>query len=123
MTWNIDFHPEFYLEFVELPTDVRLELLAKVALIEAFGHNLKRPHVDTLNGSSYANMKEIRFQADDGVWRVAFAFDPRRCAILLVAGDKSGGSEKRFYRQLIEIADSRFKTHLTKLMEQTTDDD
>jgi hypothetical protein len=67
-------------------------------------------------------MKEIRFQADDGVWRVAFAFDPRRCAILLVAGDKSGGSQKRFYRQLIEIADSRFKDHLTKLKEQETDD-
>ena len=123
MTWNIDFHPDFYLEFVELPTDVRLELLAKVALLEIFGSNLKRPHVDTLNGSSYPNMKEIRFQADDGVWRVAFAFDPRRCAILLVAGDKSGGSEKRFYRQLIEIADSRFQTHIMKLMEQTIDDD
>jgi hypothetical protein len=122
MTWNIDFHPEFYSEFLELHNDVRLELLAKVALLEVFGPNLKRPHVDTLNGSSYANMKEIRFQAADGVWRVAFAFDPRRCAILLVAGDKSGSSEKRFYRQLIETADSRFKDHLTELMEQETDD-
>jgi hypothetical protein len=122
MIWNIDFHPDFYAEFIELPDTVRLELLAKVALLEVFGSNLKRPHVDTLNGSTCANMKEIRFQADDGVWRVAFAFDPRRCAILLVAGDKSGGSQKRFYRQLIEIADSRFKDHLTKLTEQETDD-
>ncbi len=122
MIWNIDFHPDFYSEFSELPTDVRLELLAKVSLLEIFGPNLKRPHADTLNGSTYANMKEIRFQATDGVWRVAFAFDPRRSAILLVAGDKSGGSEKRFYRQLIETADSRFNDHLTKLMEQETDD-
>jgi hypothetical protein len=67
-------------------------------------------------------MKEIRFQAADGVWRVAFAFDPQRCAILLVAGDKSGGSEKRFYRQLIEVADSRFDDHLAKLVEQAEDD-
>jgi hypothetical protein len=67
-------------------------------------------------------MKEIRFQAADGVWRVAFAFDPRRCAILLVAGDKSGSSEKRFYRRLLEIADSRFKEHLTKLIEEEKDD-
>ena len=67
-------------------------------------------------------MKEIRFQAADGVWRVAFAFDPRRCAILLVAGDKSGGSEKRFYRQLLEIADGRFKDYLNKLTEQGTND-
>lgn len=122
MTWNIDFQPEFYSEFLELPNDVRLELLAKVALLEIFGPNLKRPHVDTLNGSNYANMKEIRFQAADGAWRVAFAFDPRRCAILLVAGDKSGSSEKRFYRQLIETADSRFQDHLTELREQETDD-
>jgi hypothetical protein len=112
MIWNIDFHPNFYSEFIELPADVRLELLAKIALLEVFGPNLKRPHVDTLNGSTYANMKEIRFKAADGVWRVAFAFDPSRNAILLVAGDKSGSSEKRFYRQPIEIADSRFKNHL-----------
>jgi hypothetical protein len=122
MTWNIDFHPDFYLEFLELSNEVRLELLAKVSLLEVFGPDLKRPHVDTLNGSSYANMKEIRFQAADGVWRVAFAFDPRRCAILLVAGDKSGSSEKRFYRRLLEIADSRFKEHLTKLIEEEKDD-
>jgi hypothetical protein len=50
----------------------------------------------------HANMKELRFKASDGEWRVAFAFDPRRQAILLVAGHKSGGSQKRFYRQLIE---------------------
>jgi hypothetical protein len=53
---------------------------------------------------------------------VAFAFDPLRCAILLIAGDKSGSSEKRFYRQLIEIADGRFNDHLTKLTEQEADD-
>ncbi len=122
MIWNIDFHPDFYSEFIDLPNEVRLELLAKVALLEVFGPNLKRPHVDTLNGSTHANMKEIRFRAADGVWRVAFAFDPRRCAILLIAGDKSGSSEKRFYRQLIEIADSRFNDHLTKLTEQAADD-
>jgi len=122
MTWNIEFHSDFYSEFTELPTDVRLEFLAKLTLLQEFDPNLKRPHVDTLNGSTYTNMKELRFQAADGVWRVAFAFDPRRSAILLVAGDKSGSSEKRFYKQLIKIADSRFAGHLNKLMEQETDD-
>jgi hypothetical protein len=63
-------------------------------------------------------MKELRFKAADGVWRVAFAFDPRRYAILLVAGDKSGGSEKRFYQQLIKIADDRFDAHLAQLKTQ-----
>jgi hypothetical protein len=60
-------------------------------------------------------MKELRFGGADGVWRVAFAFDPNRKAILLVAGDKSGGGEKRFYRQLIEKADERFDSHLAKI--------
>ena len=57
-------------------------------------------------------MKELRCNAADGVWRIAFAFDPDRQAILLVGGDKSGGSEKRFYKQLIARADDRFDRHL-----------
>ena len=56
-------------------------------------------------------MKKLRFDANDGVWRGAFAFDPKRQAVLLVAGDKSGGSEKRFYRQLIAKADEQFVAH------------
>ena len=59
-------------------------------------------------------MKELRFDAADGVWRVAFAFDPKRNAVLLIAGDKSGGGEKRFYRQLIAKADERFEEHLAR---------
>ena len=57
-------------------------------------------------------MKERRCNADDGVWRIAFAFDPKRTAILLVAGDKAGVKEKRFYKQLIAKADERFSHHL-----------
>ena len=60
-------------------------------------------------------MKEIRFSAADGEWRVAFAFDTKREAILLVAGDKSGSSEKRFYRRLVRKADERFQAHLDRL--------
>jgi hypothetical protein len=54
-------------------------------------------------------------KADGGVWRVAFAFDPERNAVLLVAGDKSGASEKKFYKRLIEKADKRYKEHLDNL--------
>jgi hypothetical protein len=56
-------------------------------------------------------MKELRFMADDGAWRVAFAFDAVRSAILLVGGDKSGISKDKFYRNLIEVADRRFDQH------------
>ena len=59
-------------------------------------------------------MKELRFDAADCVWRVAFAFDPKRNAVLLIAGDKSGGGEKRFHRQLIARADERFDEHLSR---------
>jgi Gp49-like protein DUF891 len=58
---------------------------------------------------------ELRFEATDGEWRAAFAFDPERRAILLVAGDKSGGSQKRFYKSLIVKADLRFSEHLEGL--------
>jgi hypothetical protein len=57
-------------------------------------------------------MKELRFEAADGVWRFAFAFDPPRQAIVLCGGDKSGGSERRFYRRLIALTDQRFDVHL-----------
>ena len=70
--------------------------------------------MDTLKGSKHPNMKELRFDASDGIWRVAFAFDRKRNAILLVAGDKSGGNETRFYKQLIAKADERFDDHLER---------
>lgn len=60
-------------------------------------------------------MKELRFRAADGVWRVAFAFDPKSEGILLVAGDKSDGSEKRFYERLIKKADARYAKHLQRI--------
>jgi hypothetical protein len=63
-------------------------------------------------------MKELRFDASDGAWRLAFAFDPKRRAILLVAGDKSGGSQKRFYRELIRKADQRFDAHLDRIQKE-----
>jgi len=106
---------EFKPEFDALAQDVRREILALARVLQEFGPQLGRPRVDTLKGSRYANMKELRFSAADGEWRVAFAFDPRRRAILLVAGDKSGGSAARFYRELIRKADERFDAHLTRI--------
>jgi hypothetical protein len=123
MEWKVEFHEAFEPEFDELEVQVQDDLLAKVLMLEQFGPNLGRPHVDTLQGSRHGNMKELRFTAADGVWRVAFAFDPDRCAILLVAGDKSGGSQKRFYKQLIEKADQRFESHLVRLRKLRRDGD
>lgn len=114
MTWIVELAEEFETEFDALPAPVQDELLAQAKVIECFGPATGRPRVDTLKRSRHANMKELRFDADGGVWRVAFAFDPRRHAVLLVAGDKSGGSEKLFYTRLIAKADQRLDNHLRR---------
>lgn len=97
-------------------------MLARIELLELFGPHLGRPHVGTLNGSRYSNMKELRFAAADGVWRFAFAFDTNRKAIILCGSDKSGGSEKRFYRKLMDSADERFAAHERKIRVLKKDD-
>ena len=115
MDWPVAFHEAFAEEFLELDPRVRRELAAGIALLRRFGPHLRRPYADTLNGSRHANMKELRFAAAGGAWRVAYAFDPSRRAIVLVAGDKAGQSGRRFYQQLIARADARFDDHLDEL--------
>ena len=118
MSWNVEFYPLFGEEFLDFSETVQDALLAEVGMLEKYSPLLNRPHVDTLNGSKHTNMKELRFSADNGVWRVAFAFDPKRQANLLVAGDKSRMSDKRFYKQLITKADEGFDNHLSQLQEE-----
>lgn len=115
MPWRVEFHPDFLPEFDALAEAVQIEMAAHAELVRAYGPELKRPHADTLKGARHANMKELRFRADGGAWRLAYAFDPERKAILLVAGDKSGGSQRKFYEKLIAKADQRFSSHLEGL--------
>ncbi|VAW11073.1 Toxin HigB [hydrothermal vent metagenome] len=110
--WTVEFFSAFEMEFDTFTEAVQDAILIKAKLLEKEGPQLGRPHADTLVGSRHANMKELRCYADDGAWRIAFAFDPKRKAILLTAGDKAGIKEKRFYRQLISKADERFDRHL-----------
>ena len=110
--WTIELHIAVRAEIAVLPTPVRKALGTALLAVEIDGPNLGRPTVDTLKGSRHANMKELRFDEDDGVWRFAFAFDPARRAVVLVGGDKQGENQRRFYRWLIETADARFDAHL-----------
>jgi hypothetical protein len=110
--WKVEFHDEFLPEFRKFPSLVKNELAARIERLQELGPLLGRPYVDTLKGARHPNIKELRFDADGGVWRVAFAFDPERSAILLVGGDKAGISKSRFYVDLINIADRRFEQHL-----------
>jgi hypothetical protein len=112
--YSVVFHEEFDPEFQLLAAEVQDELLAHAKLLAQFGPTLGRPSVDTLEGSRHANVKELRFDAAGGVWRVAFAFDPARRAVVLVAGNKTGKGTRRFYRTLIRRADDRFDSWLAK---------
>ena len=114
MAWTVAFFDAVEAEFDTFPEEVQDAILARIILLEREGPRLGRPHADTLKGSRHTNMKELRCTAGDGVWRIAYAFDPDRKAILLTAGSKSGRSEKRFYRQLIAKADERFDRHLAR---------
>jgi hypothetical protein len=115
MPWTVLFHEAFDLEFRELKEGLQDELLAHAKLLQEFGPQLGRPTVDTLKGSKHANMKELRFEWQREVWRVAFAFDPRRQAILLAAGDKGGTDQRRFYQRLISTADRRLDEYVAAL--------
>ena len=115
MTWKVCLHPEFEKDFKNFSEPIQDELAYLSKLLNEFGPTLSRPWVDTLNGSSFANMKELRFQVGNGVWRVAFAFDPKRNAILLIGGNKVGVNQKRFYKTLIKKADKLFSEYLEEL--------
>ena len=122
MPWTVQLHDDFEAEYGSYSKAVQDELLAKALLLEEFGPDLGRPHVDTLRDSKHANMKELRFNADNGVWRVAFAFDTKRKAILLTAGDKKGVNEKRSYNNLIKVADDRFDQHVAEISKNVNKD-
>lgn len=114
-TWNVRTTDIFDAWFAGLNDAAKVEVIAKVELLMLLGPQLGRPHADTLKGSKHANMKELRADTPGQVLRIAFAFDPVRCAILLVAGDKHGVSQRLFYKQLIARADALLDAHLAKL--------
>jgi hypothetical protein len=112
MAWRFSSMMEFELE--RLPEEIQDELFARLKVLSEFGPHLGPPNVDTLNDSSFPNMNELRFRKD-GLWRFAFAFDSLQQAIVLVGGDKEGKNQRKFYNNLIKVADARFSDHLRKI--------
>lgn len=117
--WEIIYAPEFQPEYDGFDPGVQDELAAHLIVLKQEGPRLGRPLVDTLKGSTYSNMKELRFSIGRQAWRFAFAFDPRRRAIVLVGGDKAGRDQRRFYQRLIALADGRLHAHLARLKKRT----
>jgi len=112
--WTVTFHDDFDPEFNAMSADVQDQLLAAAAAVRALGPAAGRPLVATLVNPAHPNMKELRFKANNGaeVWRAAFAFDPDRTAVILVAAAKQGVDEAAFYKRLLKIANKRFDQYL-----------
>ncbi|WP_410473205.1 type II toxin-antitoxin system RelE/ParE family toxin [Faucicola mancuniensis] len=103
------------------PLAIRKKILSALLLLRQYGHHLARPHADTLYGSKFSNMKELRVQIQGDPYRAFYAFDPQHQAIVLCAGNKVG-NEKQFYKQMIPLADNLYKQYLDEL-EQSNEND
>lgn len=111
--WEIEFTDEFGAWWDSLSEDEQESVAASVEVLRRLGPNLPRPHADVLKGSKHSNMKELRTQHEGRPIRTLFAFDPRRTAILLIGGDKTG--DGRFYERMIPLADRLYDEHLETL--------
>lgn len=114
--WEVEFTDEFEDWWNSLPEDVQESIAHDVDVLEQIGPGLGRPTVDAVKGSRWPNMKELRTQHDGEPYRTFFAFDPRRCAILLIGGNKGG--DGRFYERYIPVADRLYQEHLDALREE-----
>jgi hypothetical protein len=119
MTWTVLRSEEFDAWFSTLDEASVVAVASDINVLSIFGPQLGRPRVDTLGGSRHPNLKELRTHHGHHQYRIAFAFDPKRQAIILCAGDKTGVNQERFYKKLISQADSIFDRHLCTIMESS----
>ena len=120
MAWEVEYTAEFEEWWNGLHEAEQEEINAKVILLEERGPVLPRPHSDVITTSRHPNMKELRGTVYKGRrkhhLRVLYAFDPRRSAILLVGGDKTGDPE--WYARYVPLADELFDRHLEQLKKE-----
>lgn len=111
--WKILFSQRFDDWLGEQDEALQEKVLADLGKLKIYGPELPRPYADTIKGSRYKNMKELRVQYSGRPVRALYAFDPIRRAIVLCAGDKS--NDKKFYDRLVRIAEDEFSAHLSNL--------
>lgn len=121
MKWEVEYADEFGEWWETLTDKEQASLNASARLLEEYGPHLGFPHTSGIHGSRHNNMRELRVQRGGRPLRVLFAFDPRRCAILLVGGDKKG--DDRWYDKKIPIADRLYDEHLLTLRKEGFLDD
>lgn len=110
-SWEVEYTDEFYDWFDELTIEEQDWIFASVEQLQLEGPGLGRPLVDTIRGSRFSNMKELRPPAN---LRILFAFDPRRSAILLIGGNKTN-QWNRWYEVMIPVADALYEQYLAEL--------
>ena len=112
--WHVE-TTEIFDEWFEAQTQaLKEDMLSAMQILSEYGPQLGRPFADTVNDSDFPNMKELRIQHQGSPIRAFFAFDPSRCGIVLCAGDKTGLNEKKFYKEMIKLADAEYRKHLDK---------
>ncbi len=114
--WEVEYTDEFGRWWDTLTEEEQDAVAVGVELIRQIGPGLPRPYADVLKGSKHSNMKELRTQFRGKPYRTLYAFDPRRTAILLIGGDKTG--EERFYERMVPLADRLFDEHLRQLKDE-----
>ncbi len=110
--WAVEYTDQFEEWWNALDAEAQEDIDVVVRLLEAAGPALTRPHADTVKGARYPNMRELRVQSQGRPLRIFYAFDPRRIAILLIGGDKTGLTDERFYGTYIPTADRLYDEHL-----------
>ncbi|WP_448363831.1 type II toxin-antitoxin system RelE/ParE family toxin [Fluviibacter sp.] len=121
MAWEIEYTDEFGDWWSGLSEEEQVSLAASVELLEERGPNLGFPHSSGINGSKHTHMRELRTQHSGRPFRTLYAFDPRRNAILLLGGDKTG--DDRWYEVNVPIADRLYDEHLEELRKEGLIDD
>jgi hypothetical protein len=103
--WPINYTKEYGEWFSAQEEENQMAINAKIIVLSEFGPNLGRPYVDTIQGSKYANLKELRIKYKNTVFRILFCFDQIRNCWLLIGGNKKGKNEEQFYKKLIKQAE------------------
>ena len=116
MAWDIEYTDEFGDWWGSLSEDEQESLAVTVRLLEERGPSLGHPHSSGINGSRHGHMRELRTKHGGRPFRPLYAFDPRRSAILLIGGDKTG--DDRWYELNVPIADRLYDEHLHQLREE-----
>lgn len=120
MKWEIEYTDEFGAWWDGLTEAEQESVRASVKLLGNFGPGLRFPHSSGINGSRHDHMRELRVQHAGRPCRVLYAFDPRRCAILLIGGDKTGND--RWYEENVPLADRLYDEHLAALRKEGLND-